>query len=86
MTYTVHYNEPICDGAVANWSVVGMGPVAYCDSQAIAADIADRLNTQRGAVCPSCFAARVLSDLRVGRGDTKAACHYCGAVVQIRSR
>ena len=79
MTYTVHYLEPMIEGLPERWSVVGMGPVAYCESPRIARTIADKLNNGQGTVCRSCYAARVWNEGQ----PRKLPCHYCGTLLTV---
>jgi hypothetical protein len=77
--FSVHYCEPMLEGMPERWSVVGMGPVAYCDSPRIAEGIAWKLNNGMGAVCPDCSAARLWNDGQ----PRKLMCHYCDKLLTI---
>ena len=85
MTYTVHYCEPMLEGLPERWSVVGMGPVAYCDSPRIARTIARKLNVGMGKVCPECDRARTISREQVAAGMTRFPC-ACGKWLTIIPR
>jgi hypothetical protein len=86
VTYTVHYCEPMLEGMPERWSVVGMGPVAYCDSTRIARTIAHKLNNGYGVVCPDCDVARTISRTQVRAGMKRFPCHHCAKLLTIVPR
>ena len=75
--FTVHRLDPFFEGAPTRWSVVGMGPVAYCDSPEQATALALKLNTGEASVCPLCDAANEHG----GRHPVRFTCHSCGTVL-----
>jgi hypothetical protein len=83
VTYTVHYCEPMLEGLPERWSVVGMGPVAYCDSPRIARNIAHKLNNGLGTVCPDCDCAVTVPDVPV-RNTGLVRCWHCSKLLRYR--
>jgi len=84
--FTVHHLSPMIDGQPERWSVVGNGPVAYCDSPRLAERTARKLNTRYGKVCPSCSAARTIRREQVAAAMTRFLCLYCETPMTIRPR